>query len=194
MKKKINVISIFRNFKDSFSNNLKYVFFTRILPFTLTSYFLYEIYTYKLYSLLFKDKIFTVQEEKQIAKKLFPILKYKNIEKLYSTESVESKRISYIYTSLINYLKMNLKSETFVIKSDLIYLHILHNGSLFISDTFLNILKDEVDMQKYRENYEYEQDKLISFFILNNLLHIKKRHVSTNLKEIYSKVIREKIF
>ncbi len=133
MKKKINFISIFKGFKEKITLDTKFYLFTGVIPLVGISFLFYNIYKYNLYS-FWKKEIYSIQEEKQIAKKLFPVLKYKNIEKFYDERSKEYKLIQEVYKNIVNHLKINLKVEVYVIKSDLVFFNILPNGSLFISD------------------------------------------------------------
>lgn len=133
MKKRINPISIFKSYKNKIFHETKFYVLTGIIPVFGFCYMFYNIYTYKLYN-IWKENIFTINEEKQIAKKIYPVLKYKNIEKIYNENSDEHQYILSIYKKIITYLKFNMKSEVFLIKSDLLFLNILSTGSLFISD------------------------------------------------------------
>lgn len=169
--KKINVLGILKKSKDNILQEFKYHFFTKFVPAFLLSYGLYNVYKYKLYK--FHKFIFTISEEKLISKKIYPILKFKNIENLYDEESREHEIVSMFYKILIKYLQLNLKDETFVIKSDLMFLNILSTGSLFISDSFYNLCND---------------CELFSFFIIHSLMHITHRHATTNISGIFSKV------
>jgi hypothetical protein len=134
MKKKINYLSLFKTFKEKITHETKFYLFTRIIPVVGVSYLVYNIYKYNFFSLLWKEHIYSIAEEKQIAKKIFPLLKYKNIENLYDEKSQEYKTIYDTYKRIVSHMKINLKVEVYVIKSDLIYLNLLPNGPLFISD------------------------------------------------------------
>jgi hypothetical protein len=136
MKKKFNVINVFRLYKENATLNVKFYFLTKLIPVAGISYVLYNCYTYNFFN-FWKTNIFSVQEEKQIAKKIYPILKYKNIENIYDDKTEEYKIINDVYKSIIKHLKINLKNEIFLIKSDLNFLYLLSNGSLFISDVKL---------------------------------------------------------
>lgn len=133
MKKKFNISNLFKIYKENVTFNLKFYFLTKLVPFAGISYVLYNCYTYNFFS-FWKTHVFSVQEEKQISKKIFPLLKYKNIENIYDDKSSEHKVINDIYKSIIKHMKINLKHEIFLIKSDLNFLYLLSNGSLFISD------------------------------------------------------------
>jgi hypothetical protein len=138
--KKFNFFNIFKNVKERVKKEAKFILFTKILPVVLVSYGLYNIKKYQLYKIFSpntRETTFTKAEEKQIAKKLWMILKYKNIEKIYEEDTLEHKLIHNIYTFLINNLKLNFKQEVFVIGTDLTFLTILPTGSLFISDVKL---------------------------------------------------------
>jgi len=139
--KNFNPINIFNKTKEKLKGQIKLTFFTKIIPIGVFTYFVYNIYKYKLYS--FKDCCFELSQEKQIAKKLYPILKYKFIENYYDEDHPEVLFIKSVYEILIKLFKLNLKSEVFLIKSDLQFIYILPTGTLFITDVNIKKLKIE---------------------------------------------------
>jgi hypothetical protein len=139
MNKKINYLSHFKNLKEKITNEAKFYLFTRIIPVVGVSYIFYNIYKYNIFTLLWKPHIYSIAEEKQISKKIFPLLKYRNIENLYDDNSPEYITIFETYKRIVSHMKINLKVEVYVIKSDLVYFNIIPNGPLFISDVRKNI-------------------------------------------------------
>lgn len=130
--KKINVLNIFKSTKEKLKFELKYTFFSKFLPFIGVIGLTYYIYKYKLYQ--FKEYVFTLSEEKLISKKIYPLIRYKYIEKLYDEDMKEYIIVSKLYEGIIKHLKMNIKSEVSLVKSDLIFLYILPTGNLIVSD------------------------------------------------------------
>jgi hypothetical protein len=130
--KNFNPLNFLSKIKDRFKSEIKFTLFTKIVPLGIIIYISYNIYKYKLYS--FKDCCFELAEEKQIGKKLYPILKYKFIENYYEEDNPEVTFIKSIYETLVKIFKLNLKAEVFLIKSDLQFFYILPTGSLFITD------------------------------------------------------------
>jgi hypothetical protein len=131
--KKFNPFNMFHKIKDKFKSEIKFTLFSKIIPIGVFTYSLYYIFKYKLYS--FKECCYELSEEKQIGKKLYPILKYKFIENYYDDENnFDVSQIKLIYETLIKIFRLNLKAEVFIIKSDLQFFYILPTGSLFISD------------------------------------------------------------
>lgn len=134
---KTNFWSNFKSIKDKYTNEFSFNLITKVLPISLISFVSYYVYRYELYNMFRKEKrifTFTKAEEKQIAKKLGMLLKYKNIEKLYEEKDKEVVLTSRIYSLILSTLKLNYKKEVYVIKSDLIFLNVLSTGSLFVSD------------------------------------------------------------
>jgi hypothetical protein len=129
---KFNYFKYFRKIKESLANEFKYLLFWKVLPVASLGCGLYYILKYKLYQ--FNTFVFTQSEEKTIAKKLYPLFKYRYIDKAYGEDSKEFKAIQSLYKLLIDFMKLNLKQEAFVFKSDLLSLFILPTGNLFISD------------------------------------------------------------
>ena len=76
----------------------------------------------------------SLSEEKQIAKKLYPLIKFRYVDRTYDENTNEYKLISRLYKIIVDTFKFNLKTEVFVIKSDLLSLFMLPTGSMFISD------------------------------------------------------------
>jgi hypothetical protein len=174
---KMNYLKIIQNGKQKVLSELRYHFLTKIIPTVAVSYCVYIIFKYKLYN--FSKFPFSIQEEKLIGKKLYPILKFKNIDKMYELDDIEYNNLKTIYTNILKNLKLNLKNEVFLIKSDLCFLYILPTGSLFMSDWFYYLIL-----------YYSKESKsdLLSYFLIHNLVHIKLRHSIQNISGIYSKV------
>jgi len=145
MKKKFNIRTFFFQTKEAIITNIKLNLLTIYLPVFTTAYISHYIYKYKLYN--FSKEVFSKNEgknnsniERQIGKKLYPLLKFKYIEDLYPTDSIEQTIIKSIYNKLITKSNTNLKDQVNIIKSDLLILTILPTGSLFISDVITIIL------------------------------------------------------
>jgi hypothetical protein len=136
--KNFNVFKIFKNLKEKAKFEIKYLIL-RIVPITAFSITIYHIYTYKLYK--FGDYVLSLSEEKQVAKKIYPLIKFKYVDRLYEENSNEYKFISRLYKTIVDNLKINLKSEVFLFKSDLLTLNLLPTGSMFMSDVFFLILE-----------------------------------------------------
>jgi hypothetical protein len=173
----MNIITHFRKFKDNIFSNTKFYILTMVVPISGLVFSFHKIYKYKLYNFT-RDSVFSSYEEKQIAKKLYPIIKYKNIEKTYESDTQEVELLSKLYANYISYLKLNLKSEIVLIKSDLIFLYILSTGSAFISDNLYYTIKSQ----------EENKFELLNFIILHSILHVKHKHTSKNIGKIYSYV------
>jgi hypothetical protein len=129
--KNFNVFQYFKKFKEKVKFELKYLIW-RIVPITGFSIAVYHIYNYKLYK--FNDYVLSLSEEKQIAKKLYPLIKFRYVDRTYDENTNEYKLISRLYKIIVDTFKFNLKTEVFVIKSDLLSLFMLPTGSMFISD------------------------------------------------------------
>jgi len=76
-----------------------------------------------------KDKI-----EKNIGKKIYPLIKYKFVDRTYKTNSFELESISKIYGILLKQMKLNFKNEVIIVQSDLPFNYILPSGTMFMSD------------------------------------------------------------
>lgn len=130
--KNFNLLNYFKVIKAKVKNEIKFTLFTKIIPIGFVFYAAYNIYKYKLYS--FKEFCFELSEEKQISKKIYPLLKYKYIENFYDEQNNDVILIKSIYENLIALFKLNLKPEIFLVKSDLQFFFTLPSGTLFISD------------------------------------------------------------
>jgi hypothetical protein len=62
------------------------------------------------------------------------LIKYKYFERTYENDTKEYELLSKLYMLLVKDLKLNLKSETILIQSDLMFNFILSTGTMFISD------------------------------------------------------------
>ena len=137
----MNVLSQLKILKEKFTHNTKFMLLTGILPIAGLIYFTHTIYKYKIYKFYLGQNIFSNFEEKQIGKKLYPILKYKNIENFYEKNSSENETISRLYEIYVKQLKLNVKPEIFLIKSDVIFFYVLPTGSAFLSDVIKFLIK-----------------------------------------------------
>jgi hypothetical protein len=132
---KFNPIKFLKIFKENIKIEIKFNLFSKIIIFGFSSFCFFNIMKYKLYS--FSDFCFDLPEEKQIAKKIYPLIKYKFIESYYDEENQDVILLNLLYQNLIKILKLNLKPEIFLIKSDLCFIHTLSTGSFFISDVII---------------------------------------------------------
>ena len=137
----MNVLSQFKILKEKFTHNSKLILFTAIFPLVGLVYFTHNVYKFKLYKYFTGENVFNNFEEKQIGKKIYPVIKYKNIENLYEKNFTENEIIASLYDILIKRLKLNLKPEIFLIKSDVIFFYVLPTGSSFVSDVILTLIK-----------------------------------------------------
>ena len=117
----MNVFSQLKILKEKISHNSKFIVFTAIFPLIGLVYFTHTIYKFKLFKYFTGENVFNNFEEKQIGKKIYPIMKYKNIEKIYENNFNENQIITRVYDILMKKLKLNLKPEIFLIKSDVIF-------------------------------------------------------------------------
>lgn len=136
----MNFLSQLKILKEKISHNSKFLLLTGILPIAGLLYFTHAIYKYKLYKFYSRENIFSNFEEKQIGKKIYPILKYRNIEKLYEANNTENQILTRLYEIYIKQLKLNLKAEIFLIKSDIVFFYVLPTGSSFVSDVIIILI------------------------------------------------------
>lgn len=165
------ILENIQKLKNAFQLNL----IVKSSPFILSIAGFYFSYQY-IVNIDNKDRVFSNSEEKTIAKKLAPVLKYKLIEKTYSKSSIEYQIIFNLYSSIIKELNLHLVPEVFVFESDNCFLHVLANGSLFISDQFFYTIKDQQDFD------------LLTYVILYATLNTKMHNATSELVKLYSKV------
>jgi hypothetical protein len=150
---KFNPIKFLKIFKEKIKIQVKFNLYSKIILIGFSSFCLLTILKYKLYS--FSDFCFDLPEEKQIAKKLYPLIKYKYIESYYDEENEDVILLDLLYQNLIKIFKLNFKPEIFLIKSDLCFIYTLSTGSFFISDV--------ISIKKNKSN-----NKLSSFIYIFN--------------------------
>lgn len=188
--------------KNKLIDNIKIQAFYKIIPLTFLGYGLFIAIKYKDLILknpkkLITDKFsFDYKQESNISKKLYPLIKYKNINKLYSEYSHEYILIKALYSFIINFYilekfsnglykkTIKLKDEVFLIKSDKYLFNILPNGVMLISDQFYyNLLNSNKEHIKDNSDLHY-----LLLIIIHNLIHNKESNTSFNLNKLYSKV------
>jgi hypothetical protein len=134
-------MKIWAEFKREIIKEKTY-FLTRVLPIGLGIYLGYYVYVNNVYN-YFRE--FPLSSEKKIGKIISPLIKYKNIEMLYKENHPLYKRIKKLLNKISNIKELdlgNLSSNIFLIKSDLLFLHVLPNGDIYTSDVFLFIKKE----------------------------------------------------
>lgn len=130
--KNYHPLNLLNLFKDKIKYEFKLGIFTKFIPVGIFSFALYNIYKYRLYR--FGDCCFESLEEKQISKKLYPLLKYKYIQNYYDEDHEDVKLLKRIYETLIKIFKLNLKAEIYLTKTDLQFFYLLPTGTIYLSD------------------------------------------------------------
>lgn len=153
--------------------------YSKIFPLVLILSISYGTVKYKkaIKYFFFKNEsgFFSSEEQKTISKKISPLIKFKNIEKLYSQSSIHVLILNEIIILLKKDFNIKTKPQVYLIKSDIFYMNILSNGVLIITDQLYFKIKEQSN------GYE-----LLLLFIVHSLFHVKTNDTSRNLGFLYS--------
>lgn len=153
--------------------------YSKLLPLVLILSISYGTVKYKkgIKYFFFKNEsgFFSSEEQKTISKKISPLIKFKNIEKLYSQSSIHVLILNEILILLKKDFNIKTKPQVFLIKSDIFYMNILSNGVLIITDQLYFKIKEQSN------GFE-----LLLLFIVHSLFHVKTNDTSRNLGFLYS--------
>lgn len=115
-------------------------FLFKFLPIAGLSYFVYFVYSRGYFQYFHEFSVnegnFYLFSEKNIARIIAPLIKYRHIESLYPNFHRKTQSVLEIYQNLIKAIDLNLSPEVSVVRSDLLFLNILPNGHLIISDVY----------------------------------------------------------
>lgn len=161
--------------KSRVTDSSKYIVVT-LLPVGIIGSAGFYFYRYgSLFSRL--ELMLNADEERMIAKRLFPIFKYRLIDMLYDSNSRESIILAKVYDFVNKHMKAKLKAEVYLYESDKFNLAVLPNGPLFMSDQLYYSIKEQGGV-------------LLLIYVLSHAIsHISNHDTSKNLVKLYSKVI-----